>query len=394
MADRRLDVLIVGGGGAGLWLLDRLRRDGVSALLIEKTAIGTGQTIAAQGIIHGGLKYTLSGVLNASARAIRDMPDLWRRCLRGDGEPDLSGARIHSPRCLLWRSKSLRSRVGMLGAQKGLRSAAEKLADTDRPAVLKDCPGDVFDVAEQVVDVASVLQAFGKRNEHCIMKGDVTFDSSSKTGCSATLVSGDRSLAITADHIVLTAGAGNAALRAQLRLPQDAMQRRPLHMVMVRGNLPPLFGHCVDWDKTRATITSTTGHDGTTVWYIGGQVSEDGVHMEPDALIRHTRDELIDIIPGWRDEGFEWSTFRVDRAEAKTPGGLRPAGPQIKQDGSVITAWPTKLALVPELADNIVGKLGHLAGHDSSWLHELGDWPRPDVAPYPWEEVVAWQRLD
>ncbi|MDP6360798.1 MAG: FAD-dependent oxidoreductase, partial [Planctomycetota bacterium] len=74
-----VDVLIIGGGGAGLWLLDELTRANYEALLIECAALGTGQTVGTQGIIHGGLKYTLGGMLTGSAKAIRDMPALWRQ---------------------------------------------------------------------------------------------------------------------------------------------------------------------------------------------------------------------------------------------------------------------------------------------------------------------------
>ena len=50
-----LDVVIFGGGAAGLWLLDVLREAGFGVLLLEADRLGTGQTIASQGIIHGGL---------------------------------------------------------------------------------------------------------------------------------------------------------------------------------------------------------------------------------------------------------------------------------------------------------------------------------------------------
>ena len=45
---------------------------------------------------------------------------------------------------------------------------------------------------------------------------------------------------------MLTAGNGNAGLRRQMRLDEGVMQRRPLHMVLLRGDLPVLNGHCVD----------------------------------------------------------------------------------------------------------------------------------------------------
>ncbi len=63
------------------------------------------------------------------------------------------------------------------------------------------------------------------------------------------------------------------------------MQTRPLHMVLVRGELPHLNGHCVDGRTTRVTITSDTERSetsaaGRTVWQVGGQIAEIGVALD------------------------------------------------------------------------------------------------------------------
>ncbi len=121
------DVLIFGGGGAGLWLLDELRRRGYDALLVERYALGAEQTVASQGILHGGIKYTLSGLFSESARTIRDMPGIWRDCLAGRSEPDLTGTRVAAEFCHLWGTRTMRSRLGLAGARHGLRSDTVKL---------------------------------------------------------------------------------------------------------------------------------------------------------------------------------------------------------------------------------------------------------------------------
>ena len=61
------DIVIFGGGIAGLWLLDRLRIQGYQVILLESSSLGGGQTYASQGIIHGGLKYALGGSIADSA---------------------------------------------------------------------------------------------------------------------------------------------------------------------------------------------------------------------------------------------------------------------------------------------------------------------------------------
>src|SRR5579864_1472944 len=110
----QVDVLIYGGGIAGLWTLALLRHAGYSALLLENNALGAGQTIQSQGIIHGGLKYALPGVGDrASAKAIREMPARWKRNLEGLDIPDLSTATVHSEECLFWIPSG--SRLGIKG---------------------------------------------------------------------------------------------------------------------------------------------------------------------------------------------------------------------------------------------------------------------------------------
>ena len=82
------DIVIFGGGVAGLWLLNALRSAGYQAILFEKESLGGAQTMASQGIIHGGLKYALQGALSSATQAIADMPSRWRACLDGSGELD------------------------------------------------------------------------------------------------------------------------------------------------------------------------------------------------------------------------------------------------------------------------------------------------------------------
>ena len=46
---------VSGGGIAGLWLNARLRQAGYQSLLVERGALGGGQSVKSQGIIHGGI---------------------------------------------------------------------------------------------------------------------------------------------------------------------------------------------------------------------------------------------------------------------------------------------------------------------------------------------------
>src|SRR5215470_16371130 len=108
-----VDVVIVGGGIAGLWLLNLLVARGHDTILLERSAFGDGQSIYSQGIVHGGVKYALGGVLTAASEALVAMPSRWRACLAGRGDVDLRGVRVASDRCWLWTAND--STVGRLG---------------------------------------------------------------------------------------------------------------------------------------------------------------------------------------------------------------------------------------------------------------------------------------
>ncbi|MCC6680165.1 MAG: FAD-dependent oxidoreductase [Phycisphaeraceae bacterium] len=378
----QLGTLIFGGGVAGMWLLDELHRAGFAALLLERFALGQGQTVACQGIIHGGLKYTLHGHLTGSARAIRDAPGRWRDSLEGRSKPDLTHTTVLADFCHLWRTSTIKSIVGAIGAKRGLRVAPRTVEKDNRPAPLRDCPGEVMRLDEQVIDPVSLLADLAAQHQTRIAGYEsVSFEQG------AVVI--DQKLTIHPQAIVLTAGAGNAELRATLGLDPQIMQRRPLHMVMLRGdNLPRLCGHCVDGKATRVTITSHNTSDGGIVWQLGGQIAERGVNMSPAELIRFTQAELQHVLPQFDLLGGRWATYRVDRAEAKTPGLLRPQEATAQREGNVITAWPTKLAMAPHLAGKIMALLPPAKGSgELAWPDDLA---RPNVALPPWETAASW----
>ena len=70
MIDVSLDTVIFGGGIAGLWTLNKLHNEGRQVILLESQAIGAGQTGMSQGIVHGGMKYALTGKLSEASQAI------------------------------------------------------------------------------------------------------------------------------------------------------------------------------------------------------------------------------------------------------------------------------------------------------------------------------------
>ncbi len=395
MESLHVDCVIFGGGISGLWLLDVLRHRGYSAVLVEAHALGAGQTVASQGILHSGLKYSLRGILSASAREAREMPVIWRKCLQGDAQPCLSETEIRSENFYLWGTDSASSQLALVGASLGLKVTPRKVDGSDRPALLQNCRGSVYRVDEQVISPASLLANLASRNREALVKVDpaaVAFEPSSSGGQTVGLQAPGHKVAVTARWIILTAGSGNEQLRQQLGLRGGAMQRRPLHMVLVRGRSLPLFyGHCIDGNITRVSITSAVDSTGTVVWQVGGQVAESGVAWSPEEVIRHTQREFAEVLPELDLSETQWATYRVDRAEGATTLGRRPSSFRLIQDGNVLTAWPTKLVLAPQLAEAILKHVTTQSPAPQPSLAALEGMPRPEVAAPPWEQVAAWQ---
>src|SRR5690606_34218465 len=121
------DILIVGGGVAGLWLNARLRQAGYASLLVESASLGGGQSLKSQGIIHGGAKYALHGALTGASEAIADMPRRWREALAGNGELDLSGVRLLSDAHYLWSPGTLAGNLTSFFASKAVRSRVDQV---------------------------------------------------------------------------------------------------------------------------------------------------------------------------------------------------------------------------------------------------------------------------
>lgn len=401
MESLNVDAVIVGGGVAGLWTLAELRRTGRSAILIEGHRLGGGQTVASQGILHSGLKYSLAGVLTSAAREAREMPALWRRCLSGTTEPNLTDVQISSESFHLWGTQSASSRIGMLGAQLGLKVTPRAVARSEYPPILRNCPGSVFRVDEQVIAPASLVDALAAPHRDLIVQVDpateLEFELAGPGVVRRVRLHAARSgltLNLNPGTVILTAGKGNAGLRSRLGLDARAMQLRPLHYVLLRGSLPEFHGHCIELNRTRVSITSARDRAGRVVWQVGGQISEDGVQLDAESLLALTQSELRTVLPGIELGDTEWTTCRVDRAEGATLGRARPDSYRLIHEGNVLTAWPTKLVLVPQLAAAILARLPAVlpTAPSPDSLAVLCEWPHPEVARPAWDEVRRWVR--
>ncbi len=383
------DVLIVGGGVAGLWLAARLRSQGFATLLVESASLGGGQSVKSQGIIHGGAKYALHGALTGASEAIADMPRRWREALAGNGELDLRPVRLLSDAHYLWSPGSLAGNITSFFASKAVRGRVDQVKGDALPPALQHpkFKGKVYRLAELVLDVPSLIQRLADLAGDGLLAGR-SIEPLREGDELVGLVVDGRS--IRAQRIVLSAGAGNEALLQALGIQQPAMQRRPLHMVMVKApGLKPLYAHCLGGGpKPRVTVTTHPAADGQWVWYLGGEIAEaDGVARNEAEQIAAAEKELRDLLP-WIDlAAARWATLRVDRAEPVQNGLARPDNAFLADQGRLLVGWPTKLALAPDFADRVITALER-DGIRPTQPAPLPELPRPSLAQPVWEELL------
>lgn len=393
------DAVIIGGGIAGLWTLNRLCNRGYNAILLEHKALGSDQTIASQGMIHGGIKYTLSGALSGASEAIADMPDHWRACLRGEGDVDLSGAKILSDHFYLWSTGGITGKFSGFLASKATRGRVDKVPRAELPAIFSSSQfhGTLYRLVDMVMDTGSVLSALANNYRERIYRIDWNQSrwreaNAGEWALDIQSAEGDFSLASPA--FIFSAGKGNQDLLDAVTANKPQMQLRPLQQVMVRHSFAePFYGHCVAADKTpRLTISSHALADGSQVWYLGGSLAEKGVGLPADQLIAMAKKELNHLMP-WLDfSAAQWATLAVERAEPRQRNLVRPdkAFAEWAQGPSnVIAAWPTKLTLSPHMAEEVENLLIQRQLRPSGTPAQSLALPRPTIAATPWQEAFA-----
>ena len=384
----RLDLLIFGGGAAGLWCLDRFRRAGYVAILLESQALAHGQTIQAQGIIHGGGKYALRGVRDfAAVRATKEMPERWRRSLAGETEPDLREAKVLADRCHLWLPRGSMSARALswgllpLVSKAGLLSTPpQHLPHSMWPAALRDSALAVYTLAEPVIATASLVDALARPYRKWIF----SYDLSDLRFTGERIQIGDQFF--QPRSILFAAGTGNADLMERAGIRGDFMQRRPLRMVLLRGaTLPELFGHCIVRGKTQLTVTTPT----PGIWQVGGEIAEQlANHENLEVGQRKAMSEIQLCFPGLDFAGAEIAFYTATRAEAKTAAQKRPSGVHVSRVApGIVVGWPTKLSMAPILAEEAFALVHAELKKPGDYRESWAAWPTPPVAGYPWEEV-------
>ena len=337
------EIVVVGGGIAGFFALDRLRTAGHQAHLIGCPRPGMDQTQWSQGILHTGWKYH-----RGDPRPFPDLAKTWRDMFEGNAEPKLPHEAIRTSNLRVW---------GDVDADPSLGPQV-----VDPP----DCLGhhQVHDLEENIIDPGVVLNHLREKHHPFCHHGLVKV---TRMAGGFEILTGTEH--ILTKHLILAAGAGNEALGMMLGRPPGFMQRRPLRMYLIRGALPDLYGHAMQQKEVALTIHTIPGKHNERTWIIGGALAEDAPELHADEAEHRLRNALMLFLPGGLPTGCWWSSYRIDRAEKATTDGQRPDDVCVELVDGVHYVWPTKLVLAPRAADILLGMLpkpAHRTAHPES----------------------------
>jgi hypothetical protein len=276
-----------------------------------------------------------------------------------------------------------------------MRARSTELKKESLPTIFqhKDFKGQFYRLDEPVFNTLSVIRALAEPRIHSILPIKKSSLESDGQVVSVESKSGG-SYNFLYKKVVLIAGQGNEDLLSRFDYTEPKMQLRPLKMVVMRDkNINDMiYAHCLGASvNPRITITSHRDNHGNIVWYMGGQLAEEGVGKSDAELVLAAKNELADLIPWLKLKDAEWGVLEIDRAEIKKEGMTRPDSFSVEENNNVIAAWPTKMALSPALADTLLGLLESNAVTKSE-DKLLPEWSSVEYADFPWNEDVCWQR--
>ena len=377
-ADVEVDAVIIGAGVCGLWLANVLAQRGLAVVICDPKPVGGTQTLASQGIVHGGLKYALNGRPSRASQALATMPARWRRCLSGAGEVDLRGVQVLADNVHLFCPVP-GAKVRTLVASRFLAGGVRRI---DAAGAAPFHRGLLLELDDFVLDVPSLVRRLAERVAGQLVKAAPTLIA----GPSGIAFIDAGSLRIRAATYLLTAGAGNEALARVAGFADVAMLRRPLRQTCVLLREPArLFAHCLARAYGVEPDLTVTSHG--RALYVGGRIAGDGAARSPQQQTAAVRDLLARFFPAIDLAGARWRTSLAVRAEPAANGLPATGDAFVLRRGNCVLCWPIKLSLMPRVGDRVLSLLDDLVPVASAWQGQSPAAVEYGVTPYAFAEA-------
>lgn len=379
-----VDVVVVGGGVQGLWLLADLTDNGYSAILLERARPGFGQTGHSHVFIHEGHIYASGYNREPEQVVVRRIESVQRahRLWEAELQP---GGRLAS-------LMPIRSDFYVGLRDKNKAKDFEKACRLTNMACTPVTTSPGFGLMQGIerlfkgeglcLESKALLDGLMGHNgigQHVGRCTDIRVDSydAGRFSLSVKCEFGVP-LDVSARALVLSAGAGNERLLDQLfgriGAPPDVAATRQqtvkTFMLVLRhqdGSMPPTHGMFPD--AGGIFLASRQDPSGRTVWLIGDRqreyVSHPGEMTAFDAAgwFAKFRIELDKLLPSILNNRFDykWGIYEATKAEPYTvdrrftEGGAFPRQYLIHKHTAapVWLTWPSLLTFAPSVAERI-----------------------------------------
>jgi hypothetical protein len=402
-----LDVLIIGGGVMGLWLLNALHQERYAALLLERRELGGEQTCHSHVYIHQGHLYREVDL----AVHLLDVRRTWEQWVR-QRQPQYGVTPSYfgfqnpadaTERTRLWTDPRLGLTYEPVPVPSPLQGGVIR--------VVLQSPEICLDGASLVRKLSYHVRRYISRIEEV---RDVRVNAASGA-VETVVVRMPRRVDLTfrPRALLLTAGAGNQALlhlasggrHPWLGRVQDVQQIRKSHMLVIKGktgHLPPLTGV---FPSLRGLFIVSRVSSGETVWLVSDYTGPTLVFVE-DGLVYDARWWLPGVVAALRrlaprvfryPERLQWGVYEAPKAEGRAGGSL-PHEERVEPCGftNLWTIWPTKLTLAPKVSHTVMTHIRQLIPQPGAWGTAPPTWVKhrqtPAIAPERWQKtpLMSW----
>lgn len=357
----KTDVLIIGGGIVGLWLLNDLRQRGYSALLVERKELGGGQTCHSHVYIHQGHLYREGqvGLINH----LHEVNEIWRSWVserRSLRESSASFFGFQNPadaqqKEYLWKLAGLQfERVSRANFPEALKGGSAS-AVLKSPEVSLNGTSLVRELSRPVLPFIGRID----RIEEIRTNAGVVLEV-------VAFVQGKR-LSVQPKSLVLAAGAANQSL---LNLASGghgdvwgvvagAQQVRKAHMLVVEGQhevLTPLTGVF----QPGGLFLVSRRRAKSTVWVVSDDRSpflsfvEDWLEYDSRQWLPRVCELLRELAPRHfkHPERLMWGVYDAPKAEGRSTTASLPSEGRIERFRfrNLWAIWPSKLTLAPTVS--------------------------------------------
>jgi FAD dependent oxidoreductase len=402
-----LDVLIVGGGAQGLWLLNDLTKRHYRTVLLERHELGGGQTCHSHGLIHRGHYYDdvdMMIILNAAAQFWEAFVDE-KGIAKLNPSPALAGfgpGTAVERHTYFWKSAGLRFDLC-----------------PEEPMVLQGgAAKHLFETEEFSLNASDVIEGLSRDSDHATYKlddhdGALSFirDGTSIHRVDAILTG--EQVEFMPKFVVLAAGVGNYGLLAKLGADTNVapagtpvQAQRKNHMMVLRGDHLPMMTAVFPIRGGLQGVFLCPRSDpvsGQPVWLASDhnsfpfQMASDGsspIDSAPsEEWVRRMLISLRATAPALfldeTAEGLEIAVYTGLTSERNFGVGQHMTDLYIDPFGfdNVLTIWPTKLTMTP-FASNVALRFVRPKVPEPA-----GMWPRVErevTAPPPQVAQEMW----